>query len=90
MDDANAAKRSHGGGHVGLCDGVHGRGDAGDGKRDVAAESGGELDGLRGEVDVVGKEDDVIVGVGVTLVKEPLGGEPILAGKHGGGSAERE
>lgn len=74
---------------MGLRNGVHGGGNAGDGKRDVTGEPGGELHRLSGKVNVVRKEDDVVVGVGVTLVEEPLGGKAILAGGHddGGSSA---
>lgn len=78
VDDADAAEGGHGNGHVGLGDGVHGGRNAGDREGDAAAESGGQMDGVGGEVDVVRKEDDVIVGVGVALVEEPIGGEAVF------------
>lgn len=78
VDDPDAAERGHGNRHVGFGDGVHWGGDAGDGEGHVAAELGGEVDGVGGEVDVVGEEDDVIVSVGVTLIEEPAGEETVF------------
>lgn len=88
VKDRDAAERSHGDGHGGLGDGVHGRGDAGDRKVDVPGELGVEIDSFGGEVDVVREEDDVIVGVGEALVEEAGGGEAVFDGDfgHGAGS----
>ncbi|KAK9151531.1 hypothetical protein Syun_009840 [Stephania yunnanensis] len=64
------------GGHGGLRDGVHRRGDAGDGEVDVACELRGEGDGLGREVDVVWEEDDIII-VGAELSTRRPGKEKI-------------
>lgn len=96
MDDADATKSSHGGGHVGFGDGVHGGRDAGDREGDIAGESSSELDGVGGEVNVVRKEDDIVVGVGKSLVEEPLSCETVLhrelqaADRGGEGGDERD
>lgn len=78
MHDTDTTERGHGGGHVILGDGVHGRGDAREGEIDVAREARGERDGVRGEVNVVREENDVVVSVGVALVEESIGGEAVF------------
>jgi len=88
VDDGGAADGGHGGGHGRLGDGVHGRGDAGDGERHAAGEAGGEVDGVGGEVDVAREDDHVVVGVGDALREQPrrreaVGGEVAGAGHLG-------
>lgn len=78
VDKGDATKGGHSGSHVGLGDGVHWGGDAGDRKRNVASKAGGEGDGVGGEVDVVWKEDDVVICVGVALGEESIRGEAVL------------
>lgn len=78
VDKGDATKRGHGGSHVGLGDGVHRGGDAGDRKRNVASETGGEGDRISGEVDVVWKEDDVVISIGVTLGEESISWETVV------------
>lgn len=82
VDDPDPSEGGHRGGHVRLRDGVHRRGDAGDGEGHAPAEARGERDGVGGEVDVVREEDDVVVGVGVSLRKELLRREPIFERRH--------
>ena len=80
MDDTDATKSSHGGSHVGFGDGVHGGRDAGDREGDIAGETGSELDGVSGEVNVVRKEDDIVVGVGKSLIEELFSCKAVLHG----------
>lgn len=82
VDDSDPSEGGHGGGHVGLRDGVHRRGDAGDGEGHAPAEARGEGDGVRGEIDVVREEDDVVVCVGVSLREELLRRETIFERRH--------
>lgn len=76
--DTDATKSSHGGSHIGFGYSVHGGRDAGDGEGDVASKPGSELDGVSGEVNVVRKEDDIVVGVGKALIEELLSCETVL------------
>lgn len=80
MDDTDAAKRSHGRSHVGFGDGVHGGRNAWNGERDIAGESGSKLDRVSGEVNVVRKEDDIVVGVGKSLIEELFSCKAVLHG----------
>jgi hypothetical protein len=75
VNDTEATKGCHRGGHGTLNDDVHRGGeDRGDERNPVRGE--GEVVG--GEVDVVWEKDDVIVGVGVATVEELGGGELVL------------
>mmetsp|Transcript_5782 Transcript_5782/g.23895 ORF Transcript_5782/g.23895 Transcript_5782/m.23895 type:complete len:547 (-) Transcript_5782:55-1695(-) len=73
VEEAGAAHGGHGDRHVGFGDGVHGRGDDGGADADITSQFGREVHVGRGEVDVTGVEDDIIVGVADALA-EKLGG----------------
>ena len=60
VDEADAARRRHGDGHARLGDGVHRRGDDRDVEGEVAGEAGRGLDGLREDVRLGRKEQDVV------------------------------
>lgn len=98
VNDADATGSSHCSGHVALGDGIHRGGDAGGGKLDVASEVGGKRNGVGREVDVMRKEDDVIVGIRVALVEEFISRETVFhrsrrevhSGAGGGGAAARK
>lgn len=85
MDDGGAAEGGHGDGHGGLGDGVHRRGDARDREGEVPREARREVDGVGGEIDEAGVDDDVVVGVGDALGEEAGGGEAVVV--EGGGDA---
>jgi hypothetical protein len=75
VDDIEATKGRHSGGHGALDDDVHRGGEDQGEERNPAC---GEGDVVGGEVNVVREKDDVIVGVGVATVEELGGGEPVL------------
>jgi hypothetical protein len=78
VDNIEATKGRHSGDHGALGDGVHRGGEDQGEERNPAHEMRGEGDVVGGEVNVVWEKDDVIVGVGVAMVEELGGGEPIL------------
>lgn len=84
VNDANGAEGGHGGGHGGLGNGVHRGGNAGSGEGEVTGEAGAEGNSIGREVDVVGQEDNVVIGIGVALVEEPDSGESVVDTVHGG------
>jgi hypothetical protein len=61
VDHTNAAKKSHVDSHVGLGDGVHGRGSEGGLEGDVAGELGGHVDLGGREANVTRQEQEVVV-----------------------------
>ena len=61
MHDAHASEKGHVDCHVGLGDGVHGRGGEGRFEGDGAGEFGGEVDAGGGEADVTREEEEVVV-----------------------------
>lgn len=82
MNNSDSSECGHGGSHGRFGDGVHGRSNEGSRKRDVAAETGGEVDGIGGEVDVVREEDKVIVGVREAAVEKLLRGVTVFDGRR--------
>lgn len=83
MDDSDATEGGHGNGHGGLGDGVHRRGNAWDGEVVALGEAGGEVDGVGGEINEAGVDDDVIVGVGDALGEEAGGSEAVVVEARG-------
>ncbi|KAE8100370.1 hypothetical protein FH972_018277 [Carpinus fangiana] len=78
VDDTEATKGRHSGGHGALGDDVYRGGEDRREERNPTREACGEGDIVDGEVNVVREKDDVIIGVGVATIEELGGGELVL------------
>ena len=64
MDDADASLEGHLDGHLGLSDGVHGGRDEGCLELDVLGKLGGNINVVKGKVNVTGHHNHIVIGVG--------------------------
>jgi len=78
VDDTDTTLKSHGNSHFVFGDGVHGGGDQGDVKLDVAGEHGGKVYVIDAKVDGAREQDNVVVSVSaVALDKHLIAGHSV-------------
>lgn len=78
VNDPDTTTKGHSDGHVGLGDGVHGRGYEGGFEGDFFGKRRVKVDLVRGEVNIPGQDDEVVVGQAVAVGEELGSGEPVL------------